>query len=82
MNTILITGTVKRVEPNDFKYEVYIWGSKEGEPLRVFVCGVLISGGYDDLWKFGKECAQNYFKEPRMNDGAYTQFLEHIILIP
>lgn len=80
MNTILITGTAK-MNGNHVNYDVYIWASKEGDQIQMITNFKSTFDGYMDLWKEAKERAVNYLHEPRMDDGAYTQFLDHITII-
>lgn len=85
MNTILITGTVKTIgKPSvngvDFntEYDVQLWGSREGEQIQFLRPIDKVLSGYNDLWKLAKETASKYFESDKFQDGAYTQFLDHI----
>lgn len=90
MNTILISGTVKNLyttNDNETKhlceYSVFIFGSKKGNALQ-FVRELNFTSeiGYSELWQRAKEIAVEYFSEGYMQDGAYTQFLDHLITLP
>jgi len=88
MNTILISGTCKTVPvkvsrtTTGFKvvYNVNIWASLENTQLQfiTYKDNVLLCG-HGDLWQLAKDVVSNYFKEEKIRDGAYTQYLEHLI---
>lgn len=80
MNTILITGTARSLNQKDVKYDVWIWGALAGQPLQLITTKEVVNGGYNDIWKLAKDTAEAYLKEPRLQDGAYTQFLDHLII--
>ena len=90
MNTILITGTAKTIPykisacTTGFKvqYDVHIWASKEGEQLQFITSKYeWLLRGHGDLWALVKVKVREYFKMPKFDDGAYTQFLDHLIII-
>ena len=78
MNTILISGTAK-CTGNKIEYNVFIWGSKMGECLQFIRSYEALLDNYTDLWRNAKDIANGYFEEPKMHDGAYTQYLDHLI---
>ena len=92
MNTILITGTAKqkinyqfddRINPIGFKvqYAVTIWASNEGKQIQLISTHNETLQGYNELWTIAKKKASEYLKNDLLNDGAYTQYLDHIIMI-
>ncbi len=89
LNTIMITGTAKNVRKNTGKgttvllveYKVYIWGCKKDDALQFVGSLNKTLNGYNELWQKAKDIAVEYFKEGYMQDGAYTQFLDHITII-
>ena len=81
MNTLMITGTAKMTDNNKVFYEIIIWGCPSGESLQFVTSKGLTLDGYNDLWQEAKAFALNYFPGNKMDDGAYTQFLEHITLL-
>lgn len=83
MNTILITG-MAHTENNqpDVFYKVNIWASKEGEQIQFIQSLDLRLSGYSELWHQAKYIASSYFGgNNKFDDGAYTQFLDHINLV-
>lgn len=88
MNTILITGTAQTIpvkispKTTGFKveYDIYIWGANECQQLQLITCKKETMCGYGDLWNMAKNKAASYFNEPLFNDGAYTQYLDHLII--
>jgi len=80
MNTILISGTAKCTD-NKIEYNVFIWGSKMGECLQFIRSYEVLVDNYTDLWRNAKDIAHAYFHEPKMHDGAYTQYLDHLFAI-
>lgn len=82
MNTILITGTAKMTASNNVEYDVILWASKEGEQLQVIRTYDTIFRNHSELWKKSKIDVSYYFgKSFKFYDGAYTQYLDHLILI-
>lgn len=85
MNTILISGTTKQIKDEQgikVKYSVIIWASLENEPLTFITELTKEFNSYSELWSFAKKRAKGYFlKENKLDDGAYTQYLEHLINI-
>lgn len=80
MNTILVTGSVRHLTTNNKNlYDLYIWGSREGEQIQLIRPIELQVDGYNDMWREAKKIAGKYFKDEKFIDGAYTQFLDHII---
>lgn len=83
MNTILITGACD-VCPITGKvnYNVNIWASKEGEQIQLITYLEPVLDDYSDLWKLAKQKVMSYFKDnTKFDDGAYTQYLDHLILV-
>lgn len=84
MNTILITGTAKNISSNhihEVEYNVMIWGAQSGQDISVITYFNERLIGYGALWSTAKKKAVEYFNNPRMEDGAYTNMLEHITII-
>lgn len=90
MNTIMITGTAKTMPVNtspicvSFKveYDVNIWASKQGEQLQFISSKKLTLCGYNDLWRLAKSNVISLLgDDAKFDDGAYTQFLDHLIMI-
>lgn len=86
MNTILITGTVKRATNfpanNTFVYDLTIWASREGQQIRYITSGKYELRGYSDMWAMAKDTVIKHMGgEFNFDDGAYTQFLDSIKLI-
>ena len=92
MNTILITGTAKQKiihqfndsdNPIRFKveYDINIWAANEGQQIQLICTHNEILQGYNELWAIAKNKASDYLKNDLLNDGAYTQYLDHIIMI-
>lgn len=80
MNTILVTGSVRQLANKQIMYDLYIWGSKEGEQIQVVTMReIYTQHGYNDMWLQVKPIVAHYFDEPKFQDGAYTQFLDHLI---
>lgn len=81
MNTILISGTVNSYG-NQVQYNVHIYAAKEGEQIQ-FVSsvdnGILFD--YNELWRKAKNICAVYLDDNKLKDGAYTQFLDHLIKI-
>ena len=81
MNTILITGTAKP-EGSSVNYNVNVWASKEGEQIQFIKYQSMTLAGYNILWAYGKSIAISYFgNDVKFDDGAYTQYLDHLIMI-
>jgi len=81
MNTILITGTAKP-EGSKVNYNVNIWASKEGEQIQFVKSQSMEISGYSTLWAYAKSIVISYFgNDAKLDDGAYTQFLDHLIII-
>jgi hypothetical protein len=89
MNTILITGTAKTIPvkishiSNGFKvvYDVIIWASLEGEQLQFITSTQQTLCGYGDLWQLAKTKVCSYFDTSILQDGAYTQYLDHLTIL-
>lgn len=81
MNTILISGTCK-MEGNKVQYNVNIWASKQGEQIELITWQTALLSGHPVLWTLAKSKVISYYgNDVKFDDGAYTQFLEHLILI-
>jgi hypothetical protein len=81
MNTILITGTAKS-EGNKVSYNVNIWASKEGEQIQLITWQSMLLDGYNTLWSYAKGKVCGYFgNDHKFDDGAYTTFLDQLIMI-
>jgi hypothetical protein len=89
MNTLLITGSAKQVadlsNPQEIgfnvEYDVILWGSNTGEALQFVTSKKITLPNYGHLWKEFKEIGMRYFNNPKFEDGAYTQFLDHITIL-
>lgn len=82
MNTILISGTCKAEGPHHFRYNVNVWASKEGEQIQLITWQSLLFDNYSTLWAYAKSKVMGYFdNNAKFDDGAHTQFLDHLILI-
>ena len=85
MNTILISGTSRQVQTEQGKkvrYSFIIWAALENSPLSYIAEYTKEFSGYNELWEFAKKRAKSYFlTDNKLDDGAYTQYLEHIINI-
>lgn len=82
MNTILITGTAQPIIGGKVDYNVNIWASKEGEQIQFVKYSSLQIAGYSTLWAYAKSIVISYFgNETKFDDGAYTQFLDHLTII-
>lgn len=87
MNTILISGTAQTLPvkisriTTGFKvmYKVNIYGSVNNSPIQYITEKEVLLCGYGDLWTIAKNCAKDYFNEDKFLDGAYTQYLDHLI---
>jgi len=84
MNTILISGTVNTYTAKDniFTYAVNIWGCNTGESLQFITSKNIFATCYGDMWQQGKDIAAKYLKNDLLTDGAYTQYLDHLIILP
>lgn len=80
MNTILITGTAKSVSMSEVEYDVFIWASQHGGELKLVKPYKVTNAGYNELWSDAKDIAAGFFLNPSFEDGAYTQFLDHLII--
>jgi len=89
MHTIMITGSVKNTTTtkknttiHECEYAVFIWGCLKGNPIQ-FITELKFKTqiGYAALWQKAKEIVVDYFNDPQFQDGAYTQFRDHIIMI-
>lgn len=81
MNTILISGTAKP-DGNAVHYNVYVWASKKGDPIQLIKWFSGTLADYRVLWALAKSNVMSYFgNDDKFGDGAYTQFLDHLILI-
>lgn len=78
MNTILISGTAKCID-NYVVYDIIIWASQTGEALQFITQKAIAAYGYGELWNEVKLIVEQYFNNPKFQDGAYTQFLDHLI---
>jgi len=82
MNTILITGTCK-TEGNKVNYNVNIWAAKEGEQIQLITWKSVQLADYSFLWVLAKSNVMAYFgNDAKFDDGAYTTFLDHLIMLP
>jgi len=82
MNTILISGTARHLINGNVRYAVNIWASLENSPLTLVSSIDKELIGYNGLWEFAKKRAKGYFlTDNKLDDGAYTQYLDHLILI-
>ena len=88
MNTLMITGIAKNIGKAtrngvEFKveYDVYIWGSLSGNPLQLVTTMKVETEGHATLWEKAKVIGMAYFDGNKMDDGAYTNFLEHLTVI-
>lgn len=82
MNTILISGTARHLENSNVKYVVKIWASLENSPLTYIREIDNEFSGYSELWAYAKQRAKGYFlTDNKLDDGAYTQYLDHLILL-
>lgn len=80
MQTILISGTAIPLG-SKVEYTVHIWGSKEGQQIQfITLFDGIITSGYNTLWDKAKAVCVAYFDEPKFEDGAYTQYLDHLII--
>lgn len=86
MNTIMITGKAQTVGTAtkhgvefSVKYSLIIWGSRTGEAIQYIESYDNELPNYSSLWIRAKIVAENYFKDHQFGDGAYTQFLDHIV---
>jgi hypothetical protein len=78
MNTILISGTYQSIG-NMINYDVFIWASKEGEQIQFVTSKFLPLDNYTTLWALAKANVISYFgNDAKFDDGAYTQFLDHL----
>jgi hypothetical protein len=81
MNTILISGTCKP-EGNKVNYNVNIWASKSGQPIELITWQSALLDGYNTLWSLAKSKVMGYYNEDvKFDDGAYTQYLDHLVMI-
>ena len=78
MKTILISGTYEPTQ-KAVNYHVKIWGANDGEPLQFITERVLSVSGYSALWDAAKDNASLYFDDRQFLDGAYCQYLDHLI---
>lgn len=82
MNTILITGTAKTTITGQVEYDVNIWAAKEGEQIQLIRPLDKILTGYSELWEVATQSVIKYFDNfHKFDDGAYTAFLDHLIII-
>jgi hypothetical protein len=89
MNTILITGSAQQANETGnlggtiyrVKYDVNVWASIHGEQIQLITYFTDTLSGYTELWRIAKDKASAYFKNELLKDGAYTQFLDHIVVI-
>lgn len=82
MNTILISGTAATAKKvNAINYKVYVWAAENNKPIQFITAFEQDLHSYNSLWFAAKCIAKNYFKNDKMDDGAYTQFLDHISII-
>ena len=82
-NAIMITGTVYNAMLNKglvCKYNVMIWGQRANEDLQFIMTIERELNGYTELWRHAKNIAAGYFKEPKMLDGAYTNYYDHLTI--
>lgn len=81
MNTILITGSCD-VTDIKIKYDVFIWASLAGQPIQMITARhIETEVGYNDLWPVAKDIVTAYFDTNQFYDGAYTQYLDHLIKV-
>lgn len=80
MNTILIIGTAKN-NAHLVTYDVQIWAQKSGEDIEFIYSLKFNSSGYSDLWQVAKDKVAAYYSMPEFQDGGYTRFLDHLIII-
>lgn len=80
MRTILISGTSRPAELG-VHYSVFIWAAQEGEQIQFITAKGLVINGYTELWALAKSCVLSYFGDELFLDGAYTQYLDHLISI-
>ena len=89
MKTILITGTAKTTSvkisnlTTSFKvqYDMNIWAANDTEQIQLITYFDKLLCGYGDLITEAKNIAAKYFNDELFKDGAYTTYLEHLILI-
>lgn len=88
MNTILITGSakslpIKKANETSYKviYSVMIWAAQEGKQIELITMRQETLNGYDDLWQLAKRKTADYFKNEIFLDGAYTSYLDNLILL-
>lgn len=79
-NTILISGFYKNID-NKVDYNIIIWAHQEGEALEFITAKNIVTSGYDELWKEAKNTVVKYYDNHYFHDGAYTNYLDHIISI-
>lgn len=82
MNTILISGTAITKGSNLVQYAVNIWASQSNNPIRLINYIDTKFTGYVDLWEYAKNKAEIYFQDSQFQDGAYTFYLDHLIILP
>lgn len=81
MNTILISGTAKSTVTGQVEYDCIIWASKEGEQIQYIRNIDKILANYSALWAMAKANVISYFgNDNKFDDGAYTQYLDHITI--
>lgn len=83
MNTILVTGTVKRATNypanNTFIYDLTIWASREGQQIRYITSGTHELRGHSEVWAMAKDTVIKHLgNDCNFDDGAYTTFLDSI----
>lgn len=81
MNTILLSGTARLTPDDKVRYDIFIFGCRSGEDIQFVRPLEENLNGYSQLWDKAKQLASDYFNSDQFSDGAYTRFIDHIILI-
>lgn len=84
----MITGIAKQIgKPTingiefSVEYDVNIWAAKDGQQIEFITSKKQVLPNYNHLWDMAKDKVVNYYKEPLFNDGAYTTYLDHLIIL-
>ena len=78
MNTILISGTAKCIDVL-VQYDVWIWAQQNGKEFQFITAISIMLPGHAVLWSYVKNYVIGYYADMSFNDGAHTNFLEHLI---